>query len=219
MTLAFRVSAVLILFCALLIATYPVWAKDLPAGRQDSTSTGTTRREAAKERITSLKERLASKEAALKARLEQFKDKRKAEVTQKISNTLNRINEKHTQMMLKFLDRASVILGKLEERVIMGKPDIKDVEAAKIAIAVTKEAIASASATVNAQAEKDYTITITSESRVKTDAQTKRKQLHDDLQAVRKLVIHAKQAVANAIRVAKSGKVEIPGKEATESGQ
>ena len=215
MTAAYKVSAVFILSCLLLlVASSSVWAQDIRRGN-------------VQDRLAAIRERIASKEAALKARLEQFRDQKKAGITERVSTNLNRINEKHTQMMLKFLDKASAILGRLEQRVNQGKPDIKDVAAAKTAIALAKESIASATAAVNTQAEKDYTITVTSESRVKTDAQTKRKQLHDDLLSVRRIVIAAKQAVANAIRVAKSGKVEIPGpsagsgleKEATESGQ
>lgn len=207
MTATYKVSAFFILFCLLLLmVSFPVWAQDVKRGN-------------VRDKLAATRERIASKEAVLKARLEQFRDQKKAEITERVSNNLNRINEKHTQMMLKFLDRASVILGKLEVRVSSGASDIKDAEVAKGAIASAKDVIASASAAVNAQAEKDYTIEVTSESRVKTDAQASRKLLHDDLQAVRKIVIDAKQAVANAIRVAKSGKVEVPGKEATESGQ
>lgn len=205
--LVYKVSAIFILFCLLfLVVSFPVLAQE-------------TRRGNIQDKLAAIKERIASKEAVLKARLEQFRDQKKAEITQKISNNLNRINQKHTQMMLKFLDRMSVILGKLEVRVNSSTPDIKDAEAAKGAIASAKNAIASASAAVNVQAEKDYTILVTSESRVKTDVQAARRLLHDDLKAVRRIVIAAKQAVANAIRVAKSGKVEIPGKEATQSGQ
>lgn len=207
MTTASRVSAIFILFCLLLlVVSFPVWAQDVRRGN-------------VQDRLASIRERIASKEAVLKARLEQFRDQKKAEITARISNNLNRINERHTQMMLKFLDRTSVILGKLEDRVNSSTPDIKDADSAKEVIASAKDAIASASAAVNAQSEKDYTILVTLESRVRIDAQSARTLLHDDLQAVRRLVIAAKQAVANAIRVAKSGKVEIPGKEATQSGQ
>lgn len=213
MTIAVRISVILILFAALIILTYPVWAQDLPVGRQGATPGGTRR-------VETIKDKLATKEAALKEKLAKFKDKRKAEITERVSKNLNRINEKHTQMMLKFLDRASSILSKLEERVNRGTADIKDAVAAKAAIASAKESIASATASVNAQAAKDYTITITSEGRVKVDAQAARKQLHDDLQAARKQVVDAKQAVANAIRIAKSGPSTSSGsREATESGQ
>lgn len=214
MTVAYKISTTFILFCLLLLVTsFPVWAQDATPGG--------TRKESVQQRVEEVKEKLATREATLKAKLAKFRDKRKAEVIEKVSNALNRINENHTKMMVKFLDRASTILTKLEERVNRGSVDIKDVTAAKTAIASAKAAIASASAAVNTQAEKDYTLTITSERRVKADAQAARKLLHADLQAIRKQVIDAKQSVANAIRVAKSGPSTSSGsgKEATGSGQ
>ena len=113
------------------------------------------------------------------------------------------------------------ILDKLEARVNSGTPDIKGSASASAAIASARDAIASASAAVSDQALKDYTIVVTSESNIRIDAKTQRDKLHTDLLALRKIVIDAKQAVANAIRVAKSGKALIPGlrKEGTSSGQ
>ena len=55
------------------------------------------------------------------------------------------------------------------------------------------------------QAGNDYTIEATKEATIKTDARAVRDKLHTDLKATRKLVIEAKQAVGNAIRVAKEG--------------
>ncbi|MBI2020646.1 hypothetical protein HYS94_04480 [Candidatus Daviesbacteria bacterium] len=121
--------------------------------------------------------------------------------------------------MKKHLEKMNIILGKLEDRVNSNSPDIKNTSLAQDAIASASAAIASASAAVDAQAANDYTLVITSESTVRTEAQAMRQKLHDDLQIVRRLVIAAKQAVANAIRVAKSGKLEVPGREATGSGQ
>lgn len=171
------------------------------------------------QRREEIKARIASKAADLKTRLEQFKDQKKAQSAERISNTLNKINKIRTDQMLKHLNLMSTILDKLEARVNQGKPDIKDPTKAKDAIASARGTIASASAAVATQAEKDYTLTATSEAKIKTEAKIMRDKLHTDLQAARKLVISAKQAVANAIRVAKSGKLEIPGKEATESGE
>ena len=225
MTIVVKASAISILICLLLlvtllsIAAYPIFAQDATkAGtRRDAVKQKVeTRRENVDARVTALREKMASREAVLKAKLETFKDKRKAEITQRVSTNLNKINENHTQMMLKFLTRASEILTKLENRVNQGTSDIKDKAAAKAAIADAKVAIDAAMQAVNSQASNDYTITVSSESRVKADAQNQRKKLHDDLGATRQLVGDAKKAVSNAIRVAKSGSLP---KEATPSGQ
>lgn len=164
------------------------------------------------------KDKMATREAAFKAKLEKFKDKKKAEIAERVNTNLNKINQKQTAQMLKHLDKMSVILDKLEARVLAGSPDIKDSTAAKAAIAAARSSIASATATVKLQAEKDYTLTVTSESKVKVDAQKARDQLRTDLQALRIQVIEVKQSVGNTIRVAKSGKVEVP-REGTPSGQ
>lgn len=216
-------AAILITLALLLALSYPAFA-------QTATSTGTTRKEKIQDRVetrkenvadrvTAMKERVATKEAALKARLEAFKDRRKAEVVDRLNKNLNNINKKMTEQMLKHLGRMTSILTKLEARVNSAKPDIKDVTAAKEAIADARAAIDSATEVVKAQAEKDYTITVTSEGKARTDVKKVRDVLHADLKAVRETVVKAKQAVANAIRVAKSGKVEIPKKEGTPSGR
>lgn len=172
-------------------------------------------------RVTAMREKMATREAALKAKLDAFKDRRKAEIADRVNTNLNKINQKHTEQMTKHLDKMSALLTKLENRVNKGTADIKDPTAANSAIAAAKSAIASASAAVSAQAEKDYTLQVTAESKVKAEAQVKRDQLHADLQAVRKLVVDAKQSVSNAIRVAKSGPVPVGTglKEGTPSGQ
>lgn len=170
-------------------------------------------------RIEDIRAKIASKEAALKIRLQQFRNQRKAAIVERISTTLNRINKNQTDQMLKHLDRMQVILDKLEARVDQNKPDIKDPAKARTAIASASAAIASASTAVQAQAAKDYTLTGSSEAAIRAEAKAARDKLHTDLQAMRKLSIAAKQAVGNAIRVTKSGKLEIPSKEGTNSGE
>lgn len=144
-------------------------------------------------RVDNIKAKIATREAALKEKLATFKDKKKAEVTERVSTNLNMINKNRTDQMLKHLGNMTVILDKLETRA--GK---------SAAITASRVNIASASSAVRAQAQKDYTITVTSESKVKADAQKVRLQLQADLQGLRKQVIDAKQSVANAIRESKS---------------
>ncbi len=132
------------------------------------------------------KEKVSSREAKLKEKLSQFKDQKKAQRVDKINTELNRINNKRTDQMLKFLDNAERILAKV--------PSSSNNAQAKIDEARTA---------VKAQAEKDYTITITSETKVKDDAKLTHESLRTDLQALKKLITEAKQAVANAIKEAR----------------
>lgn len=205
-----RISAILIFICLTAIATSPVWAKESTSGatnRRDKIQGRVeTRRENIQDRIDNVRAKIASREAMLRARLQKFKDQRKAEVAQRVNTNLNRINQNQTQQMLKHLEKMTTILNRLEDRVNKGT---------KEAIASASASIAQATSAVQTQALNDYTITVISEATVRANAKASRDRLHTDLLAVRKLVIDAKQAVANAIRVAKSGKM----KEGTESGQ
>ncbi len=176
-----------------------------------------TTKENTADKIAAMREKVASREALLKTKLDAFKDKRKAQVADRVNTNLNRINQNQTSQMLNFLNKATEILNKLESRVNEGAPDIKDPAAAKAAIADARTKIATAQTAVTAQSQNDYTITVTSETTVKKDAQSAREKLHSDLLAVRKQVVDAKQSVANAISLAKSGN-PAP-KEATTSGQ
>lgn len=196
--------AVLIALALALTLSYPVFAQIT------ATPTDVTRKE-------KIQEKMATREAALKTRLAAFKDKEKAQVVETINKNLNSINQKITAQLLKHLQKMTSILTKLEARVNSAKPDVKDVAAAREAIADARAAIDTATLAVGAQAEIDYTIKISAETRAKTDVQKVREKLHNDLVALRQLVIEAKQAVAEAIRVAKSGPSSV--KEGTPSGR
>lgn len=174
------------------------------------------------QKLEDMKAKIASREAAVKAKLQQFKDQRKASIALRVNTNLNKINQNQTDQMLKHLDKMTALLDKLEARVSSNSPDIKNPAAANQAISDAREAVANAKTAVQAQAQKDYTLQVSTETKIRTDAKSMRDQLHTDLSAVRKQVIAAKQKVADAVRIAKSGPVpDSTGltKEATKSGQ
>lgn len=217
-------AAILVGLSLLSITAYPAFGLDStssavkplpPASNQFLQQRVQAQKDNVAAKITSMREQAASKAAALKARLQTFKDQKKAEIADRVNTNLNRINQNQTSQMQKNLATMSGILDKLEARVNQATPDIKDPTSAKASIASARAAISTASAAVTAQAQKDYTVTVTFESRIKMDVKTQRDALHTDLLAVRKQVIEAKQAVAHAIRVAKSGPSPV-GKEVTE---
>ncbi|MBI2040409.1 hypothetical protein HYT18_05055 [Candidatus Microgenomates bacterium] len=214
-----RIFAVLILSALFLLISFPVWAQDATspaaAKRQQTQDRVAQQRSLIQDKLADLRARIASREAALKAKLQTFRDQRKAQTVERINSTLRRINEKFVSQMTNYLDRMTSILNRLEDRVNKPTPDIKDPALARAAIADARDAIATASAKVEEQSLMDYTIQVSTESSVRKDAKAARDKLHTDLRNLRQLLIDAKQAVANAIRVAKSGKTE----EATQSGQ
>ena len=165
-------------------------------------------------KLEDIRAKIASREAEMRLKFQQFKDKQKATIAERVNTSLNKINQNQTDQMLKHLDLMSTLLDKLEDRVNKNSSDIKDPAAANQAIADARATIDAAKTAVQAQAQKDYTIQVTTETKIRLDAQAKRDQLHKDIMALRKQVIDAKQKVSDAVRIAKSGS-----KEATTSGQ
>lgn len=162
-----------------------------------------------------MKEKMAQRKDALKAKLDAFKDKKKAESASRISENLNKINKNRTDHFSKFLEKARTILTKLDDRVAKAKVDGKDTTAAQAAIDKARNSLVAAESTVAAQAGKDYTLAVTDETKVRSEAKGIRDGLHTDLQAVKKTVVDAKQAVSNAIRISST---TLGGMEATKSG-
>jgi|SRR3990167_1569120 len=179
----------------------------LPSHAEDSTSSPTrknvvkqkvdTKRELVAQLIDTRREKVATRTAALKLKLDGFRDRRKASASARINDNLARVNQNRTGQMLQHLSRLYNILSKLEIRV--NAVTDKDTSSAKAAIASAKVAIDTATASANLQLEKDYTLTITSESKVKEDATAERQLLHSDLKNLHDLVVAARQAVAYAI--------------------
>lgn len=175
-----KILVLFAVFSLIFVAACPVYA-------QESTKAA-TRKEKIQTRIETRKEVMATRAAALKERLKNFRDQKKASAAARISENLNRINDKQTSQMLKHLDKMTSILNRL-----------------KVTSKATAESkIASASAAVKQQADNDYTLTISSEIKAREEAQALRQKLHTDLKAVRQMVIEAKQAVAAAIRGTKA---------------
>lgn len=150
------------------------------------------------------KEQMASREAALKAKLQVFQDKKKAEATQRIDTNLNKVNQKRTANAMQQLDKMSDILNRLDSTVSKASADGKDTTQALAAITSAKSAIDSAKKAVYNQSQKQYNLTVTSESKIKADAQTARDGLKTDLKSIHSLVVAARQVVANAISTTKS---------------
>lgn len=177
-------------------------SEQAPSKTADRQEKLNTRKEAIASMAAERKAKMASRSAQLKAALTAFKDQRKAAIAEKVNTNLNSINEKRTAEMNKHLDKMTELLNKLSDRVAAKKAAGKDTTQAEASIASASASIAAASSAVDAQAAKDYTISVSTESAVRTDAKTARDKLHTDLEAVRKLVIAAKQAISNAVKVA-----------------
>jgi len=192
-----KLLALLVVFSLVFISTYAAYAKEsteTAAPRKEKIQEKIeVRKETIKQRVETRKENMATRAAALKDKLKNFRDQKKATAAARISENLNMINDKQTSQMLKHLDKMTSILSKLEAKVSSAN------------IADAKAKIASAEAAVKIQAENDYSLVLSSESKAKVEAQAIRQKLHTDLKAVRQTVIDAKQSVAAAIRAAREG--------------
>src|SRR3989344_862832 len=198
-----KIFTVLFLITATLVLSYPALAID-------STQAGVTKSNSLRQnleqkkltdqqRLSEKRAEIASKAAILKERLQNFKDKIKAATVQRISDTLNKINQNQTTQMQKHLDKMSGMVTRLESRINEAPGAGQSTASASAALNDAKQAIASASAAVTTQAGMDYTISVSSESAVRADSKQSRDKLHNDLKSVRQLVINAKQAVAKTI--------------------
>lgn len=179
---------------------------------QTSTSSSTTKKDAVQqrveqrkqtlnERLDQRKENIASRAAALKAKVAKFQDQQRALRVEKFNENLNKINENRTNAFLKFIDKMSEILARVEIKV---NSTSGDTTAAKAAIANAKAKIAAAKTAVENQAAKDYTVNVITEGKIRIDAKTAFDSLRQDLQTTKTTLTDAKQAVAKAIQTASS---------------
>ncbi len=169
---------------------------------------------------TALKSQLAmnveARKASASARKAELKDKKKEEILSRVSDNLNKINQNAASHFTKFLEKTEMILTKLEERVDKKGSEGKDTTEAKTAIASAKTAIQTAKDAVATQSAKDYTISTATDATARSQAQTMRDQLRDDLKATKALVEAAKKSVSTAIRISMT---TLGGKEASGSGE
>lgn len=154
--------------------------------------------------MENVREKMASRAAALKEKLQKFKDKVKASRVENLNENMNTINTRRTTEMQQVLTKISLMLERIKSKTEEAGSAGKDVAAVNTAIANLEKEWKEADAAVKAQLEKDYTIEVTSETTVKEDASIVRSSLKNDLQSVHTQVVQAKQALANAISTALS---------------
>lgn len=156
------------------------------------------------ERRDELKVKMATREAALTAKLKLFKDKQKAGIAQRVSDNLNKVNSEKVEGMNKTLGKLSDILTKLDKIASESAAKGKDISALTSSIGNARDVINTAQQAVNIQAGKDYTVVASSEDKVKTDVESKRKLLNDDLKLTHQKVVDARKAVSDIIPIIRS---------------
>lgn len=217
----YTLPLILIIFVLLITPLYPIYAAS-PAASSSARPSGPgkaveqllqkrdakldkldEKRDKILDKFEEQKARLASRSAALKLKLNKFKDKIKAQRVERINTNLPMINERRTDTMSAHLVKMEEILTKLEARV-KENAGTTDISAITAAIADAKSKIAAAKAAVDLQMDKDYGVELNTETTVKEDAKAARESLHKDLKSVHDLVVEARKAVAEAISTAVS---------------
>jgi Cu/Ag efflux pump CusA len=166
------------------------------------------KREEMKTKIEALKEQLRER---MKAKISEKKQK----IVERIYERINALNERMTNHYIDVLDHLEKVLERIESRMAKVKINGKDVSAVEAAVEKAHQAINAAREAVKVQAEKVYQPPqITSEENLKLDVGKIRKQLHDDLKAVEKLVKDARDAVRQAAvalaQIPKVDELEVP---------
>ena len=151
-------------------------------------------------KLADLKERLATRSAALKQKLARFKDKAKATRVENLNENLNTVNANVTSALEKNLSNIEMALQKLKVKAEEAESAGKDVTALKSDIVKVEGEWSEASDALNAQMAKDYTIAVNTESTVKADAEAARNTLRTDLKLTHSAIKEARDALANAVK-------------------
>ncbi|MBI2033406.1 MAG: hypothetical protein HYT10_03025 [Candidatus Levybacteria bacterium] len=170
-------------------------------------------------KLENRQEKLATKEAALKERLAEFKDKKKATKILRVSANLSHINKQRIANFTLLLGQMDSIIKRLQTYVSSASASGKDVSTAQQAITAAETALTNAKTAVEIQSLKDYTITVTDEEKVIEEAKEARDKLKSDLETTHESIKQARTAVVEAIKTTLRTIKNIPEtKAATESG-
>ena len=138
------------------------------------------------------------KKQEFKEKLVEVRSEKKREIVTKIDQNIEEMNQKWVDRWIVVLDRLEEILVKLEAR------SQEEEVVAKIADARTK--IATARVSVNTQAGKIYVIELTSQTGVGLDVKKTINQFHNDIKNTKELVMEARQAVVEVVKLVKGNK-------------
>jgi peptidoglycan hydrolase CwlO-like protein len=168
-----------------------------------------------REKREEMKARIEALKAQLRERLRERISERKRTIVERIYERINALNERLTDHYMDVLDHLEKVLERIESRTAKSKLNGRDVTQVEAAIEKAHQAINAARDAVKAQAEKVYEPPeITTEENLKLDVGKLRKQLHDDLKAVEKLVKDARDAVRQAAvalaQIPKVDELEVP---------
>ena len=135
----------------------------------------------------------------MKAKINQFKDEKKKDVTVKVSENLNTVNKNAINRFTNNINELDKAVANIATRADKAVANNKDVSLVMVKISAAKSAIESARTAVTTQAGKIYSISVTSEIKVADDLKKSRDQLNSDLKVVQDTIKAAHDAVWAAL--------------------
>jgi hypothetical protein len=150
-------------------------------------------------REASMAGKVASISGTLRAKLQSFRDKKKAATIERISDAITKINQRRSSQMLQHVDTMNSLANRTESRAISAQEAGTDVSLAMSEIQMAKTELAKAKTAVEDQSKKTYDINIASESGAKVAVKSTRDLLEQDLKATHGLVKEARRVLINAL--------------------
>ncbi len=170
-------------------------------------------REVYKESLEAAREARSEAKEQLKTEVKKIADQKKAATVLRIADQIGMVNEKVTAQMTVAVDKLEDMLARIEARADVATAAGMDTIAADMVAGAAREAIAAARTAIKEQTAKIYEISFDSEGTLGADVSRVRRQLADDLKAVRGKVAAAQEAVRNVLLALQS----VPGVD--EAGQ
>lgn len=138
----------------------------------------------------------ASASAEFKMKLKDIRDTKKQKKVDRINSRLPEINKKRTDQMLEVLTKMTEILNRIDEK--SNQRNRGDRGNLLALIGKAQIAIDTAKAEVTLQSQKEYIVTITTEGELKLTVGKTVSGMEQDLRATREKVISARKAVVDA---------------------
>lgn len=149
------------------------------------------------------REAIATKSATgmeeFKKRMAEIRDARKKAIVERIAVKIPNANTRLTNKMTDALTKLTQILNRIKNKAANLAASGQNTTALYTAITEAETAIASAKAAVEEQASKEYSANITTDAGLRSVIGQMVSQFRLDIQAVHKLMVEARQAVAEAI--------------------
>jgi hypothetical protein len=201
-----------VLFVSLLLVSGFVYAEnENKINREDFKAKLSAQREQLKEKITTNRE-------ALRIKLQTIKNEKKQNSVLKISDNIEKINERATDRLEMLVNNIEKVLNNIQTRTDKAKESGIDVTSVQSTIDNAKTAISEARDAINTQSQKVYTINVTDEKTLRATVKTVRDIFHADIKAVQEKIKLAHEAVrASAKALAKVISPAVPKEEGSEN--